>query len=178
VTGGRSHSDARAGCTVRSTTASSGREHFQVDLLAQPGHEPLHTAGGVIAAPVEAPIHKILDTAAQRLERGRGGQGGRGHGQAAGVAGQAGDRGKDEQVGQDQQAGDQHPGESAADQPVQVPQPVAQHRHRHRHRHRRAQQRRVEDERGGLGKQPHAPGRVNSSPTTAPAAPAATQRIC
>jgi len=49
----------------------------QVDLVAQSHGEPLHGAGGVIAAAV-APVDQPLDTASQRLERGGDGQRGAG----------------------------------------------------------------------------------------------------
>jgi hypothetical protein len=50
-----------------------GAEGVQVDLVAEPGRELLHGAGGVIAAAVEAPVDNQLDAAAQRLEQGGGG---------------------------------------------------------------------------------------------------------
>jgi hypothetical protein len=45
-------------------------QHVQVDLVAQPGRERLHRAGGVVAAAVEAPVDQVLDPPAQRRERG------------------------------------------------------------------------------------------------------------
>jgi hypothetical protein len=66
-----------------------GLQRSSVDLIAQAGGEPLHGAGGVIAAAVGAPVDQVLDPAAQRLEGGRGDQGGGGHRQAASAAGQA-----------------------------------------------------------------------------------------
>jgi hypothetical protein len=42
-----------------------GMECVQVDLVSQPHRERLHGAGGVIAAPVEAPVDPVLDSAAQ-----------------------------------------------------------------------------------------------------------------
>jgi hypothetical protein len=41
-----------------------GAERVKVDLLAQPGREGVHRAGGVIAAAVEAPVDQVLDAAA------------------------------------------------------------------------------------------------------------------
>src|SRR6266536_6158070 len=58
----------------------------QVDLLAQPGAEPLDGLGGVVAAPVEAPVDRLLDAVAGRLERRGHGQGGAGHSQAGASA--------------------------------------------------------------------------------------------
>ncbi len=58
-----------------------GMEGVQVDLVPQPHREPLQGTGRVIAAPVEAPVDKVLDAAAQRLEqRGHQERGG-GHGE-------------------------------------------------------------------------------------------------
>src|SRR5215207_2726511 len=130
-----------------------GVQGGQVDLVAQADREAVHGAGGVVAAAVEAPVDQVLDPAAQGLEQGGGGQGGGGHGQAAGVAGQAGGGREDEQLGDDQQGGDQGVGDGAAGQPVQVPQPVAQHRHRDGQRDRQKQG----DGEGILGHQPGAP---------------------
>jgi hypothetical protein len=52
----------------------------QVDLEAQPGAECLDGLGGVVAAPVEAPVRQLLDAPAQRLEQRRHRQGDAGHG--------------------------------------------------------------------------------------------------
>jgi hypothetical protein len=81
--GGRSHSETVIGSTVRSATAEQlSRQVVQVHLLAQLTAERLDGGGGVVAAPVEAPVHGLLDTAAGRLEQ-RGDHQGRGrHGQA------------------------------------------------------------------------------------------------
>jgi hypothetical protein len=51
------------------------RERVQIDLLAQPGAKCLDRLGGVVAAPVEATIHRGLDAAAGWLEQRRHGQG-------------------------------------------------------------------------------------------------------
>jgi hypothetical protein len=56
-----------------------GRQRVQVDLVAEAGAERLDGPGGVVAAPVEAPIHRLLDAASGRLEQRRHGQGGAGH---------------------------------------------------------------------------------------------------
>jgi hypothetical protein len=59
-----------------------GGQGVQVDLLAQPGAEPLNGPGGVVAAPVEAPVDRLLDAAAGRLEQSGHRQGSAGHHQA------------------------------------------------------------------------------------------------
>jgi hypothetical protein len=56
-----------------------GRDRVQVDLIAQAGAECLDGLSRVVPAAVEAPIHRLLDAAAGRLEQGRHGQGGGGH---------------------------------------------------------------------------------------------------
>jgi hypothetical protein len=56
-----------------------GGEAVQVDLLAQPGAEPRDRLAGVVAAPVEAPVHRPLDAPAGRLEQGGHRQGRAGH---------------------------------------------------------------------------------------------------
>ena len=70
--GGRNHSDTWVGCTVRPPRPELGGEGVQVDLVAQPTAERRDGSGRVIAAAVEAPVHQVLDSAAQRRER-RGG---------------------------------------------------------------------------------------------------------
>jgi len=60
-------------------------ERVQVELVAQVGAERLDRLGGVVAAAVEAPVDRLLDAAAGRLEHPGHGQGGGGHDQA-GVA--------------------------------------------------------------------------------------------
>ena len=62
-----------------------GRQGVEVDLVAEAGVERLDRAGGVVAAPVEAPVHGLLDAAADRLEQGGHRQGGGGHCQARGA---------------------------------------------------------------------------------------------
>jgi hypothetical protein len=52
-----------------------GRERVQVDLVTQPGAERLDGLGHVVAAPVEAPINRLLDSAAG-LKQSSHGQGG------------------------------------------------------------------------------------------------------
>jgi hypothetical protein len=39
-------------------------EGAQVDLVTQPGAEALDHLGGVVAAPVEPPVHHLLDAPA------------------------------------------------------------------------------------------------------------------
>jgi hypothetical protein len=46
-----------------------GREGVKVDRLAQPGAQRRDGPGGVVAAPIEAPVHRLLDAAAGRLEQ-------------------------------------------------------------------------------------------------------------
>jgi hypothetical protein len=53
------------------------RQLIQVDLPLQPIAEPRDGLGGVVAAPVEAALHRGLDTAAGRLDH-------RGHRQCGG----------------------------------------------------------------------------------------------
>src|SRR5215218_2107381 len=62
-----------------------GVEGVQIQLVPQAGREPLHSPDRVVAAAVEAAVDQVLDPAAQRLEQRRHGQGGGGHGQAAGA---------------------------------------------------------------------------------------------
>jgi hypothetical protein len=66
----------------RQQLASQGLE---VDLLAQPGAERL-----VVAAPVEAAVHRLLDAAAGRLEHRSHGQGRPGYDQAGTLGAAAG----------------------------------------------------------------------------------------
>jgi hypothetical protein len=71
LTDGRSYSDALVGWTVWSTTCEQlGRQRVQVELLAQARAEGLDGPGRVVAAPVEASVHGVLDAAAGRLEHG------------------------------------------------------------------------------------------------------------
>jgi hypothetical protein len=73
-------------------TAHPVAELTEVEPMEQAEHKP-HTrsrnpkgTGPVVAAPVEPPVDRVLDAANQRLEGGRGGQGGGGHRQVAPVA--------------------------------------------------------------------------------------------
>jgi hypothetical protein len=88
----------------------------QVNLIPEPGREPLHGPRGVVAAAVKAPVDHPLDAVAQRLEQRRGGQGGGGR--------PTGGR-NDQHIGDHQQGSDQRVGHGAADQPVQVPEAIA-----------------------------------------------------
>src|SRR5829696_4508084 len=77
-----------------------GREGVQVDLLVQLAAERLDGGGGVVAAPVEAPVDGLLDPAAGRLEQGGHGQGGHvdaGHPPEQPRAGPDGQHGQDRQ---------------------------------------------------------------------------------
>ena len=129
--------------TASSSPCSASRSTWSRSLAAK----PVHGVGGVVAAAVEAPVDQVLDPAPQRREQRGHGQGGGGHGQAARPLGELGGGRDDQQVGHDQQGGDHRVGDGPADQPVQVPQPVAEHRHRHRQRQARQRQ----DERGQPG---------------------------
>jgi len=98
-------------------------------VVPQPGRERLDGAGGVVVAAVEAAVHGPLDPAAQRLEQCRHHQCGRGHDQA-GRAPPGADRLAEDQhaerVGAAQDDRDQPIHQGPVDQPVDVPQPVAQ----------------------------------------------------
>jgi hypothetical protein len=65
---------------------------------------------------------------AGRLEGGGHGQGGGGHGQAGALGQQPAQQQHDQGVAEAEQQGEQGPGQGAADDPVQVVQPVAQDR--------------------------------------------------
>ena len=91
----------------------------------QPIVERRDGAGGVVAASVEAAIHGPLDTVTGWLEQRGHGQGGAGHDQT-GVAAKHLTEAKDHHgVAATQQHRQQPPGQGAADDPVQVIQPVA-----------------------------------------------------
>ena len=55
-----------------------GGEGIEVDLVAQADAERFDRLGGVVLASVEAPVNRLLDAAAGRLEQGGHGQGGPG----------------------------------------------------------------------------------------------------
>ncbi len=76
---GRSHSDAAVGCTVWSTTPAARPTGCPGRPGRGAGAEGLDGPGGVVAAAVEAPVDRLLDPPAGRLEQGGHGQGGPGH---------------------------------------------------------------------------------------------------
>jgi hypothetical protein len=63
-----------------------GGQGGQVHLIAQAGPEPLDDPGCVVAAPVEAPVDRLLDAAAGGREHRRHRQGRPGHRQAGAAA--------------------------------------------------------------------------------------------
>ena len=70
--GSRSQSDTCAGCIVSRDDARAARaQRVELDLVAQPRAEGLDGAGGVVAAPVEAPVDERLDARARRPEQRR-----------------------------------------------------------------------------------------------------------
>jgi len=73
-----------------------------------------------VAAPVEAPVDRLLDAAAGRLEHRRCGQGGGGHHQAGLAAEQLPQPQDHPGVAATQQQREQPVGQGAADDPVQV----------------------------------------------------------
>ncbi len=77
---------------------------------------------------VEAPVHHRLHAPPGRLEDGGDGQGGPGHGQAGAVRQQPAQQHHDRAVAEAEQHRQQRPGQGAAEDPVQVVQPVAQDR--------------------------------------------------
>ena len=101
----------------------------QVDLVAQPGPEGLDDPGRVVAAAVKPPVHRSLDAAAGRLEQRGHGQSGGGHNQAGALGGQqpAEPKHHGHIAGAEQQA-EQRVGQGAAEDAVDVVQPVAQYR--------------------------------------------------
>jgi hypothetical protein len=102
-----------------------GGQGVQVDLLAQPGAEGRHCLGGVVAAPVEAPVDRGLDPPAGRLEHRGHGQG-RGRHHQGGIPAQQLTQPENHQgIATAQQQREQSVGERAADDAVQVIQPVA-----------------------------------------------------
>ncbi len=73
----------------------------------------------------------MLNAAAQRAEQGGGGQGGGGHGDRAVHGEHPGGQQHQPGVDPDEQAGDDRVGQGAADDPVDLIQPVAQYGHAH-----------------------------------------------
>jgi hypothetical protein len=104
--------------------------------VPQPGGERGHHGLGVVPGPVEPPVDHPLHAVAQRVEQGRGDQ----------RAGRDGHRRPDRQhvrgqqhqaaVHAHQQGRDQRVGHDPADDPVELVQPVLQHRHAQARRQR------------------------------------------
>jgi hypothetical protein len=61
-------------------TEQSGADRVHVDRVLQPGGEGRDDLVGIVTGSIEPAIHHSLDTAAQRIEQGGGGQGGGSHG--------------------------------------------------------------------------------------------------
>jgi hypothetical protein len=166
-----------------------GREGTEVDLVAQAGAERPDSPGHVVAAPVEAPVHRLLDAAAGRLE-GRGhGQGGGGHREAGAVGQETAEPEDHRAVPEAEQDGEQPVGDGAADDPVQVVQPVAQDRRPGRERQDRDAEPAAVRNTGLPSRVAPAtapptvastatPARATSAATAVKAAPKATQRSC
>jgi hypothetical protein len=124
-----------AATVTSGSAASSGRpprgvrcQGAQVDLVAEAAAECGDGAGGVVAAADEAAVHQCLDPAACRLERRRHGQGRGGDDQAGVVAQQLPKPQHDHGVASSQQHREQPIGRGAAEDTVQVIEPVAQDR--------------------------------------------------
>ena len=106
----------------------------QVDLLAQADAERRDGPGGVVAAAVEAPVDGVLDAAAGRLDR-CGDRQGRASDHQAGVPAQELTQSQDHRgVAEPQDDGKEPIGQRAADDAVDVVQPVAQDRRAGRQR--------------------------------------------
>src|SRR6266511_1816233 len=110
------------------------RQDLQVDLLAQPRAERLDRLGGVVAAPVEAPVDRPLDAAAGRLEHRGDRHGGHGDGQARGPPQELAEPQGHSGIGATQQQREQPVGQCAADDAVQVVEPIAEDRRADRQR--------------------------------------------
>ena len=117
----------------------------EVDLVAQPRGEGVHRAGGVVARTVEAAVHRGLQPATGGVEHGRHRERRAGHGQR-GAAGQRlqqrPQQRHHEEVESDQRGGQQPVGHRAADDPVDLVQPVPEDGDADRHRQERGQRRR------------------------------------
>ena len=111
-----------------------GGDRVQVDCVLQPGRERHHGLVGVIPDPVEPAVHRGLDSAAQRVEqRGDHQRGGRHCNRAVERQHPSGQQ-HQACVQADQQAGDDGVGQGAADDAVDVVQPVLKDRDRDRDR--------------------------------------------
>jgi hypothetical protein len=110
-----------------------GREGVQVHFVAEAGAEGLDRPGRVVATPVEAPVHGGLDAAAGRSEHCCRGQG-RGSDQPARRvrtgAGHQHEQQRSGHIAQPEGRGEQPVDQGAVDDPVDVVQPVLQHRDR------------------------------------------------
>jgi hypothetical protein len=112
---GRSHNQAWVGCIVWSATARSSTVRVSRSTWSR---RRVPKAAMVRAAPVEAPVDRLVDAAAGRLEGGGHGQGGPGHGQAGVAAQQLPEPQDDRSVPAAQQHREQPPGQGAADDAV------------------------------------------------------------
>jgi len=131
------------------------RQRVQVDLVPEAGAERRDRAGGVVAAPVEAPVDRGLDAAAGRLEHPGDRQRRGGHDQAGLPAEELAEPQDHPGVTQAEQDREQPVGERAADDAVQVVQPVAHDRRADRQRQDRQAdtERHAEQGRGTRGAQ-------------------------
>ncbi|HYY18897.1 MAG TPA: hypothetical protein VE864_08655, partial [Streptosporangiaceae bacterium] len=101
-------------------------DRVQVHGVLEPGRERGDGPVGVVAGPVEPPVHHPLDPAAHRVEQRRRGQRGDGH-RRRGVQAEH-QRAEQDRPGVDagQQRGDDRVRQRAADDPVDVVEPVLQ----------------------------------------------------
>jgi hypothetical protein len=103
------------------------RERVQVHLLAQPRAEGFHSPSGVVAAPVEAPIHRGLDAAPGRPEdrgRGQGGAGDQPARRARADTGHQQEQQRSSRIAQAEDCGEQPIDQGAVDDPVDLVQPI------------------------------------------------------
>src|SRR5207245_6670231 len=102
---------------------------LHVELVAQAGAEGLDRLLCVVAVPVEAAVHKVLDPPAKGNEGDEDGQGGRGDGQAR-AAGELAEEPlhdyDDPEIRGCEDAGRQTVDDSAVDDAVDVPEAVAE----------------------------------------------------
>jgi hypothetical protein len=118
------------GCIVWSTTASSSSESVARSISSpQPGAECLDRLRGVVAAAVEAPVHRLLDAPPGWLHQRRYGQRGPGHGQVVAVAaGQLPEHQHSTGVGETEERGQESIDQGPVDDDPDVVQVMAQDR--------------------------------------------------
>ena len=97
---------------------------FEIDRVAQAKREGGDDRLGVVARPVETPVDNPLHAQAQRVEQRGGGQGRRGDADGRGERQHVGRQGDDADEHPNQQARQDRVRERAADQPVDLVQPV------------------------------------------------------